>query len=133
MPKLQTSRAYAMAESWAKNPERLSALLYENMTTEDWDRICESIAKQIVAIADNSPHEQCLRSLLVEANVISGIVIESVFLPIAEGMAAQDAAEDFASAGFDQAKARREDAMVSACAQYEGAVRIEAMQRRSAA
>lgn len=79
-----------MAESWAKDPQRLSALLYENMHTEDWGRICESLAKQIVAITDNSSHEKCLRNLLVEANTISGVIIELVFLPIAEKMVQQE-------------------------------------------
>lgn len=116
MTKHQSDRAYAMAESWAKDPQRLSALLYENMHTEDWGRICESLAKQIVAITDNSSHEQCLRKLMIEANAISGVIIETVFLPIAERMVKQDSAEESSDSGFDQAKAIRKEQLIQEAA-----------------
>lgn len=81
--KEQSDRAYAMAESLAKDPERLFELLGNEMTDEHWMRICVAIAKQITAIGnDSTTHTQCLRALLIEADEISGVIIEEVMLPI---------------------------------------------------
>ena len=79
----QHLRAYNMAESWAKDPQRLFELLGDEMTDEQWMRICVAIAKQITALGDeHTTHEQCLRDLMVQANEISGVIIELLFLPI---------------------------------------------------
>jgi len=79
----QELQAFNMAEAWAKDPERLFELLGNEMTDEQWMRICVAIAKQITAIGDEkTTHEQCLRDLMVQADEISGVIIELLFLPI---------------------------------------------------
>lgn len=79
----QELQAFNMAEAWAKDPERLFELLGHEMTDEQWMRVCVAIANQITAIGDETTtHEQCLRALLIEADEISGVIIEEVMLPI---------------------------------------------------
>ena len=83
-------RAYTLAEQWATDPERMACLLKQNMTDEHWQRITASISRQIAAIGDDLlSHEQCLRSLLIEANELNGVITELVFLPIAVRMVEQ--------------------------------------------
>lgn len=86
-------RAYALAEQWAADPERLAALLRQNITDAQWLRLAAALSRQMALLADGSiTHEFCLRRLLIEANEINGLVIELVLLPIAEQLVAKEAA-----------------------------------------
>ena len=81
-------RAYALAEMWANDHERLAALLQSEMSVEDFAEICEHLAKAFVDFTDDRvTREQAYRSIYAQMSMIHGIVVERIFLPVAERMA----------------------------------------------
>lgn len=84
-------RAYAMAEMWANDQERLPALMQSEMSVDDFKEICQHLATAFVAFTDESvSHEQTAREFWLCMSMIHGIVVERIFLPVAERLAKQD-------------------------------------------
>jgi hypothetical protein len=84
-------RAYAMAEMWANDQERLSALMQSEMSVDDFKEICQHLATAFVAFTDDSvSREQTARAFWLHLSMIHGIVVERIFLPVAERLAKQD-------------------------------------------
>lgn len=84
-------RAYAMAELWANDPERLAAMMQREMSVEDFKEICQHLATAFVAFTDDSiSREQTARAFWTHMSMIHGIVVERIFLPVAERLAKQD-------------------------------------------
>jgi len=80
-------RATKMAQMWATDPERLANLLMNEMTTEEWSEICQWLAKSIKANIDDSvTAEFAKREYAISVGMITGIVVERVFQPVAEAM-----------------------------------------------
>lgn len=94
-------RAYAMAELWANDPERLAALMQREMSVDDFKEICQHLATAFVAFTDDSvSREQTARAFWTHLSMIHGIVVERVFLPVAERLAKTDHDEREWAAGF---------------------------------
>jgi len=84
-------RAHAMAEMWANDPERLSSLMQSEMSVDDFKEICQHLAASFVAFTDDSvSREQTARAFWLHMSMIHGIVVERIFLPVAERLAKQD-------------------------------------------
>lgn len=91
MTEHQKRRAYAMAESWAIDPERLAALFAENRTDEQDSEFWKAIAKCFYAMKSrNFTRETAKLQLLIEIDNAMSVVVETVFLPIAERLIAQE-------------------------------------------
>lgn len=94
-------RAYKMAELWANDPERLAALMQREMSVEDFKEICQHLATAFVAFTDDSvSREQTARAFWLRLSMIHGIVVERVFLPVAESLAKKDHDEREWAANF---------------------------------
>lgn len=84
-------RAYAMAQMWANDPDRLAAMLASKMQAEEWAEICVYLAASFSALTDDSiSHEATARAFWTHMAMIHGIVVERVMLPIAEQLAKTD-------------------------------------------
>lgn len=109
----QSERAYEMAAAWANDHERLAGLLRENITPEQWADFCERLAVGFAAYTcERMSREATLRECQNAVMHIHALVVEQVFLPIAEKLVAQS-----------------EQTIRSAAEQYEDAVRQERMER----
>lgn len=84
-------RAYAMAEMWANDHERLAAMMATRMQPEEQAEICEHLAKAFKSISDEAvPREKTYRDCFLCMMMIYGIVVERICLPVAEGLARID-------------------------------------------
>ena len=84
----QTDRAYAMAESWATDKERISAILTANMQPAEFAEICGYLADAFASVGDECVSiERSMRDCFTAMSMIRGIVVERVMLPIAEHLA----------------------------------------------
>lgn len=84
-------RAYAMAEMWANDQERLAALMQSEMSVDDFKDICQHLATAFVAFTDDRvSKEQTARALWTHMAMIHGIVVERIFLPVADRLAKQE-------------------------------------------
>lgn len=87
----EASRAYKMASDWAGDSERLAALLKDNFTPEQWVDFCERLAAGFAAYTcERMSREASLRECQNAVMHIHGLVVEQIFLPIAEAMVRQD-------------------------------------------
>ena len=94
-------RAYAMAEMWANDPERLAVMLMTRMQPDEWREICKYLAESFVALTDHSiSKERSARTFWMHMAMIHGIVVERVMLPIAERLARTDHDEDTWALGW---------------------------------
>lgn len=94
-------RAYAMAEMWANDHERLAAMIATRLQPAELAEICEYLAKSFQSISDDGvPREKTYRDCFTSLLMIHGIVVERVFLPVAEGLARTDHDEKTWAAGF---------------------------------
>jgi len=87
----ESSRAYKMASEWAGDSERLAALLKDNFTPEQWVDFCERLAEGFAAYTcERMSREASLRECQNAVMHIHGLVVEQIFLPIAEAMVRQE-------------------------------------------
>lgn len=98
-------RAYAMAEMWANDKDRLAALMQSEMSVDDFKEICQHLAAAFVAFTDESvSHEQTSRVFWLHMTMIHGIVVERIFLPLAERLAKKDHDENEWALGWSPAQ-----------------------------
>ena len=85
MTKEQSDRAYAMAESWANDQERLYAMLSCRILPDELKQICCHLSTAFVAMTDFTvSNERTAREASTAIAMIHGVVIERLLLPTAE-------------------------------------------------
>lgn len=79
-------RAYAMAESWANNPDRLYEMLSCRITRpEEFKQICGHLAAAFSALTDFMvSNERTVREASTAISMIHGVIVERLLLPTAE-------------------------------------------------
>lgn len=79
-------RAYAMAEAWANNPDRLYEMLSTRITRpEEFKQICGHLATAFSALTDfKVSHERTVREASTAISMIHGVIVERLLLPTAE-------------------------------------------------
>ncbi len=81
----QTDRAYAMAESWANNPDRLYQMLATKASPDQMKQICGHLTKAFAALSDVTvSNERTVREASTAILMIYGVIVELVMLPTAE-------------------------------------------------
>ena len=85
MTKEQSDRAYAMAESWANDPDRLYAMLSSRVSPEELKQICGHLATAFAALTDfKVSNERTVREASTAIAMIHGVIVERLLLPTAE-------------------------------------------------
>ena len=85
LSKEQSDRAYAMAESWANDPERLYAMLSCRILPEELKQICGHLSTAFAALTDFTvSNERTVREASTAIAMIHGVVVERLLLPTAE-------------------------------------------------
>ncbi len=81
-----SDRAYAMAEAWANNPDRLYEMLSCRITRpEEFKQICGHLATAFSALTDfKVSHERTVREASTAISMIHGVIVEQLLLPTAE-------------------------------------------------
>lgn len=103
-------RAYAMAEMWANDHERLAAMIANRMTPAELDEICEYLAKAFKSLNDDGVRmERTMRDSFTAVSMIHGIIVERIFLPVAERLARQDHDEKTWALGWSPAQIANEE------------------------
>lgn len=83
--KEQSDRAYAMAESWANDPERLYAMLSCRILPEELKQICGHLSEAFTALTDFTvSNERTVREASTAISMIHGVIVERLLLPTAE-------------------------------------------------
>jgi hypothetical protein len=82
----QNDRAYAMAEQWANNPDRLYEMLSCRITRpEEFKQICGHLATAFSALTDfQVSNERTVREASTAISMIRGVIVERLLLPTAE-------------------------------------------------
>jgi len=103
-------RAYKMAEMWANDHERLAAMIATRLQPAELAEICEYLAKAFQSIGDEGvTREQTYRDCFTSLLLIHGIVVERVFLPVADRMARTDHDEQEWAAGMSPVQVANAD------------------------
>lgn len=87
MPTQQDNdRAYAMAEQWANDPDRLCSMLATRITRpEEFKQICGHLAAAFSALTDfQVSNERTVREASTAISMIHGVIVERLLLPTAE-------------------------------------------------
>lgn len=82
-------RALNLAERWANEPDRLSSLLRETMSIDQFETICMHLSRCFVALtAPCVTREACKLELLIQVGHVHSEITENIFMPLAEKMIA---------------------------------------------
>lgn len=81
----QNDRAYAMAEAWANDPDRLYAMLTCRLGPDLLKEICGHLAPAFSAMTDfRVSNERTVREASTAIAMIHGVIVERLMLPTAE-------------------------------------------------
>lgn len=81
----QNDRAYAMAEAWANDPDRLYQMISCRMSPDEFKEICGHLSAAFSALTDfKVSNERTVREASTAIAMIHGVIVELIMLPTAE-------------------------------------------------